>query len=100
MMNFKKSFILSSLIAFFSLSSYASSLDDGINSYKSGNYEKAIELLKKASKDDPENPDPHLWLSKAYEATLEIDKVFPETKLYNELKAKKKSKRKRNSRKE
>ncbi len=89
-MFFKKSFVISTaLILVSSFSAYATSLSDGIALYKSGNYEKAIDVLKKASQEEPENPEPHFWLSKSYQELLELDKVFPETKIYNDLRAKK-----------
>ena len=85
-MVFKKSFLISTaLILISSFSAYASSLQDGITLYKSGNYEKAIEVLKKAVQEDPENPEPHFWLSKSYQELLELEKVFPETKIFNDL---------------
>lgn len=88
-MDFKKAFLTSFSLFFLPFSALAGNLEDGISLYKSGEYEKAIEKLNKAVKDDSENPEPHLWLSKSYEALLQIENVFPEKKLYDSLKAKK-----------
>lgn len=77
-----------SSVLIFSTNALASNLSDGIEMYKSGQYDRAIELLNKAVKEDPENPEPHLWLSKCYEETLQLDKTFPEKKAYDTLKYK------------
>lgn len=100
-MSFKKYFLISSLTLLLipNFSAYAGSLEDGIAFYKAGNYEKAIEVLKKSVQEDPENPEPHLWLSKSYESLLEIEKVFPETKLYQDLKRKRDLKNKQEAEK-
>lgn len=88
-MNLKKSFLIgiSSLIIPFS-PALAGNLEDGIDLFKSGQYEKAIEKLNKAAKESPDNPEPHLWLYRSYEALLDFEKVFPEKKLYDSLKSK------------
>lgn len=88
-MSLRKSFLIVSSLLFIPFSAFAGNLEDGISLYKSGKYDKAIEVLNKAVKEDPENPEPHLWLSKSYESLLQLEKVFPETKLYNDLKYKK-----------
>ena len=88
-MNFKKAFLIG--LSLVSIPSYvlAGNLDDGISLYKSGEYEKAIEKLNKAAKEEPDNPEPHLWLYKSYESLLQIENVFPEKKIYDNLKSKK-----------
>ncbi|MFN8575403.1 MAG: tetratricopeptide repeat protein [Candidatus Sericytochromatia bacterium] len=88
-MDFKKAFLTSFSSFLLPFSALAGNLEDGISLYKSGEYEKAIEKFNKAVKEDSENPEPHLWLSKSYEALLQVENVFPEKKLYDALRAKK-----------
>jgi len=66
---------------------WSQTIQEGISLYNQGNYQKAIEVLKQASSKDPTNPEPHLWLSKSYEALFDIDKSLAENQLYESLKA-------------
>lgn len=88
-MSLKKSLLIgisSLIIPFFP--AFAGNLEDGIDLFKSGQYEKAVEKLNRAAKEAPDNPEPHLWLYRSYEAMFDFDKVFSEKKLYDNLKAK------------
>ncbi len=70
----------------FSLNAFAETLDDGIKLFKSGQYEKAIDVLNKVVKADPSEPDPHLWLAKCYDALFQLDLSIQENKIYQTLK--------------
>lgn len=85
-----KYYILSSFSALILLSapSLSQTLQEGIDLYNSGDYDKAIWILKKIAESEPENPEPHKWLSKCYESTLQLEKTFSENKIYSSLKEK------------
>jgi hypothetical protein len=81
-----KTFILTvSSLLIFSTNVFAETLDDGIKLFKSGQYEKAIEVLNKVVKEDQFNPQPHFWLAKCYDATFQIENSLQETKIYQTL---------------
>lgn len=89
MKKIKSLLITTSVLFSMSLNSaFAGNLDDGIDLFKNGNYDKAIELLNKVVKDEPDNPEPHLWLSKCYEGSFQLDLSIKERRLYNTLKYK------------
>jgi hypothetical protein len=67
---------------------FAAKLDEGINLFKSEEFEKAIAVFEQISRDEPENADVHLWLSRCYEKTFQLDKSIQETKAYNTIKYK------------
>ncbi|RYY00454.1 tetratricopeptide repeat protein [bacterium] len=97
-MSLKKYLLISAALCLIpSFSAFAGTLEDGINLYKAKDYNKAIDVLKKAVSEDPESPEPHYWLAKSYEAILDLDKVFPETKVYEDLKSKRAAKEKQNA---
>lgn len=78
---------MSSLLIISGNAGAATKLEQGIELYRSGNYDQAINILKQASQDEPENPEPHIWLQKCYEGTFDLDKAMNETKIYNKLKS-------------
>lgn len=51
-------------------------LQEGIDIYKQGNYEKAIEILSKARMQDPQSSTAAFFLGLAYKQTLEYDKAL------------------------
>jgi hypothetical protein len=61
-------------------------LNKAIELYNSSKYEEAINILKELSKDNPEEAEIHLWLSKSYEAIFNIDEAIKENKIYQKLK--------------
>lgn len=88
-MNKLKTFILTaSSLLIFSGNAFAGKLEEGIDLYKNGQYEQAIAILDKLSQDEPTNADVHLWLSKCYEATFQLDKSIQESKMYQNLRYK------------
>lgn len=81
--------LISLFISSYSFYSFAATnLEEGIKKYNDGNYKEAIELFNKASQEDPNNPTPHQWLSKTYEATFDLQKSMEENEIFQKLKSK------------
>lgn len=51
----------------------ASNFDDGINSFNNQDYNKAVEFFLMATKEKPDDPEPHKWLAKCYTELFMID---------------------------
>jgi uncharacterized protein with WD repeat len=86
-LNLKTGILTLAALFIFALPSYPGELQQGIDLYNAGQYEKAVEVLNKIILDEPKNPEPHLWLYKCYEATLDLEKYYKEKKVYDKLKA-------------
>lgn len=63
-----------------------SNFEEGILAFESGNYARALELLEKANREDPDNLRIDLWLAKTYrqcdrksEAIAKLQKVLEQT---------------------
>lgn len=86
----KRTFFLSTIIAsFFSLSALATPFEDASDLFKKKDYWKSIEILEKIIKDDPENIDSYLLMSKCYESLFQIDKSMFYFQKYDKLKQQK-----------
>lgn len=85
-----KTFFLSAILAsFISLSSLATPFDDANDLFKKKDYWKSIEILDKVIKDEPENPEPYLLMSKCYESLFQIDKSMFYFQKYDKLRQEK-----------
>lgn len=62
-------------------------LDQAATDINTGNYGGAIALLQGYISRFPNDPRPYLWLTKAYEATFQVDKLADAEQKYNELTA-------------
>ncbi|MBC7476343.1 MAG: hypothetical protein H7263_18810, partial [Candidatus Sericytochromatia bacterium] len=69
-----------------SFNAFAATLQEGISLYNSGQYDKAAEVFNNIAKENPKSSEPHLWLSKSYEANLDLEKSLSETQIYHSLK--------------
>jgi hypothetical protein len=86
----KRTFFLSVILSsLFSLSALAIPLDDASDLFKKKDYWKSIEILDKVIKDEPENPEPYLLMSKCYEALFQLDKSMFYFQKYDKLKQQK-----------
>ncbi|MEK7433301.1 MAG: hypothetical protein AABZ74_09235 [Cyanobacteriota bacterium] len=71
---------------FLSFPSFSNPIDDAEQLYKSGEYNRAIEIIEKILKTDSQNPDLYLLLSKSYEGNFDVDKSIQNFKLYQKYK--------------
>ncbi|MFN4150661.1 MAG: hypothetical protein ACK4IX_06935, partial [Candidatus Sericytochromatia bacterium] len=85
-----RTFFLSAILAsLLSLSSFATPFDDASDLFKKKDYWKSIEILDKVIKDEPENPEPYLLMSKCYESLFQIDKSMFYFQKYDKLRQQK-----------
>jgi len=64
----------------------AEELKDAKELFESKKFKEAVVILKKIMESDPQNPEPHLLLSKCYDQLFEIDNALKEYQLYQKLK--------------
>lgn len=88
-----KTLFLSAIVSsFVTFSAFASPIEDASELYKKKDYWKSIEILDKLIKEQPEDPEPYLLMSKCYEGLFELDKsmfYFKQYDKFRELKKKK-----------
>ncbi|GIW22623.1 MAG: hypothetical protein KatS3mg068_1630 [Candidatus Sericytochromatia bacterium] len=93
-----KIILVTLIVSFYPSYSFANTnLEEGIKMYNQGDYKKAIELLNKAAQEEPDNPTPHQWLSKAYEATFDLQRSMEENEIFQKLKSKQLKNKKNNN---
>jgi curli biogenesis system outer membrane secretion channel CsgG len=67
----------------------ANNLSDGLDSFNNQDYNKAVIFLKKAVKENPDDPEPHKWLAKCYTELFMLDLSLKEMDLVKKLEDKK-----------
>jgi len=81
-----KTHILTLALLFtFSTAVFSATIDEAVNVFKAGDYNKAIQMFEDIAKNDPLNPEPYKWLAKCYESTFDIDKSIKASEKYQKL---------------
>jgi len=84
--NINKILISTFIISYSCLAIASTNLEEGIKKYNSGDYKEAIEFFDKAAKENPNDPIPHKWLSKTYEALFDLENSMKENEIFQKLK--------------